>query len=518
MISIIRTAKEVDFCCNGLRYRVRSNNAYQSNGSIAELVINVNSNVVSGNVFTLSFGDKNIRFTVAVATDDSGTVILAGSTVVEICDSLKKNYLLQKYYTISYIANRIFLRAKKSGSFYSLSFWSNNGNISFYANTPGTDKTLRSGYKTLVEIYLEKDRLTNNFELVATSLHNVDANGVCDIYSGKLLAKYFSDIDLPDYNQSVIKKVSKTIKRYYLKLAEMYEGSVKMVISSNTLYAADGAIVNDLYNDSFNYLNYANTNKSYLLHPDITKFECWSSSQHFLYFLNYLSIANISQKVKIYYTDGTNTTVTKSIVSAVKNECFIIPCGFDQLSLSAVIPSKEAYKYEVYLENNGVLIGKSIVFYLVPKPLFGREFWFKNSMGAMEAVLFEKQTHKLDIKRSELLSDNNYKTDIDEIYSSYECLTGNKTMQEIEHLAEFVSSKKVYLLQKGDMYEVAIEQGNYTLADEHEDLYSYKFKYRVMNKSINQSNMQIIITSGGSAIGFYTYNKKVVLGFSTSKI
>ena len=501
MITIARTAKYIDFCQNGLRFNVASNKAYSTNGSVAELVLNVNAAIVIGNIFTFTFADKTVRFTTTFTTNDSGIVFMNGSNAAQVYESLKKNYLLQKYFNISNIGSKITLTGKQVGSFYNINFWANNNNISQFSVLGGTDKTLRSGYKTLCEVYLEKDRTANTFELVATSLHNVDVNSLCDIQPGKLLSKYFADTDLPDYGQTTIKKVEKVAKRYYLKLAEMYDGSVKQVIESSVLYAVDGSINSDLYNSNFNYMDYVGGYKSYLLHPDIISFECWTDSQQFLYFIGNLTTYSLTQKVKIYYTDGTNTIVTKqTIAGAVKAETYIIPTGFAQLNLAAVNPAKEAYKYEVYLENAGALLGKAITYYLVPKPLYGREFWFKNSMGAMENVLCEKQVHKLDIKRSELLSDGNYKTDIDELNDNYECITGNKTKREIEHIAEFVSSKKTYLLQKGKYYEVAIEQGTYTLADENEDLYSYKFKYRVMATKHNLTNTPVVITHGNLAV------------------
>ncbi|MFZ4412925.1 MAG: hypothetical protein ACOYOV_07565 [Bacteroidales bacterium] len=512
MISIIRSAKDIDFCGNGLRFRVKSNNAFSASGSFAELTLNVNSNPISGNEFTFSFGDKVVKFTCSNVQDNSGTMFIAGSGVAAIVDVMKQNYLLQKYYNISYLGNSITLMPKLAGSYYSLSFTANNNRITSYSNQPGTDRLLRSSFKTLCEIYLERDRVNNLFDLVATSLHNVDDAAECNILPGLLLAKYFSDIDLPTYNQTAIKKVSKVAKRFYVKLAEMFEGSVKSVVTSGMFYAVDGKINSDLFSDIFDFITAAAANKYYLLDPSVAKIETWSDAQQFLYFVNSMANIAITHKIKLYYTDGTNTTMTKETFAGVlKGECLIVPAGFSQLNLQAVVPAKECYKYEVWLENAGVVIGKVISYYLVPKPLYGREFWFKNSMGGMEALLCEKQIHKLDIKRSELLSNNNYATDIDEINDSYECITGNKTMREIEHIAEFVASKKTYLLQKGIVYEVALEQGSYTLADETEDLYNYKFKYRVMASKAAAAVTTVIIGNGTGGVGIVKGNLRRVL-------
>ena len=514
MITITRPAKEIDFCGNGLLYKIKSNKAYTAIGSKAELAINVNSLIITGNIIWFWFGGKTIIFTTSATPDDTGNVILSGSNAAQFTATLNKNFLLQKHYTISNIGNQVLLTAKQAGSIYSLTFFANTGNVSFYHNIPGIDKVLNTGYKLLCETYIEKDRDLNLFDLVSTSLFNVDETGSCDIYSGRLLSKYFNDIDLPDFNQTTIKLVKKTVKKYYLQFADYYDNSVKQIHKTNTLYAIDGTVNADLFTNAFNFIEYLSTTKNYLLAADIDKFETWKDTQQFLYFVSYMHSCNFSQKVKIYYTDTTDTTITKQTVNAaLRGDCFIIPCGFTQLNLQSVTPLKEVYKYEVYLESSGIVIAKAICFYLVQKPLYAREFWFKNSMGAMEAVLCEKQIHKIDIKRSELQTDNRYFTDIDVINDSYECTTGNKTAKEIEHLAEFVSSKKTYLLQKENINEVALEQAIYTLVDESEDLYNFKFSYRIVKNNLVQTTSEIIITSGGVVPGVILNDKKIVVGF-----
>jgi hypothetical protein len=514
MISITRQPKEIDFCGNDLRFIVNSSSAYSAYGSFAELTINVNAILVTGNEFTFAFGQRIIKFTTVTLPDNSGCSFLSGSGVIEITEILKKNYLLQKHYNITRLANSITLIPKQSGAYYSLTFYANNANISLYSNTPGSDKTLRLAYKTLCEIYLEKDRATNIFELLATSMHNVDVNGSCNILPGLLLSKYYTDSDLPDYNQTSIKKVNKIAKRFFLKLAEMYEGSVKSVLTTSMFYAVDGKINNALFTNSFDFITEATAKKCYLLDPSVLKIETWIDAQQFLYFVNYLTTTNFSQKVKIYYTDGSDVTLIKEVITgSVKGECFIIPCGFTQLNLQTVNPLKNVFKYDVYLENGGVLVGKVITYYLMPKPLFSREFLFKNSMGGIETLLCEKQIHKLNIKRSELISDSGYSTDIDEINDSYECITGYKTMKEIEHLAEFICSKSTYLLYNTSICEVAIEQGDYTLSDENEDLYNFKFKYRIKTTKSIEIIPPKIITAGNSSLGINTAAKKIVVGF-----
>ncbi len=480
MIVINQSAKELDFCGNGLQFKVDTSNAFSSEGVYAELVITVVSTVVTGNIISFKYADKEIIFTVAAAIDFSGKTILNGSTASSITDCLKNNYLLQKYFTFKFLTNKITITAKEKGSSFSLTFFSNSANVVQFHNTIGTERILRTGYKTLCDLFLERENGSNLFENIAGSLYGIDDTGRCIVKPGKILSKYFYDIDLPDLNQSIIKKVTKTVKRYYLKFAEFYNNSAQLVKTSSVLYAVDGTVNKDIYSDTFAYHSFALFNKNYLLDFKIDKIETWAEANQFLYFVSYLPSVTITQKVKVYFTDGTNIIVTKSIFpAAIKNECFIIPCGYIQLNLAAVNPAKEVYKYEVYLESAGTLLAKHITYYLLDNPLYGKEFWFKNQMGAMEALLCERQIHKLDVKRSELLNEDSYLTSVEEIKDSYECSTGNKTKKEIEHLSEFVISNAVFMLLNGNIYNVSIEANSYSLFDENEDLFTFKFNYRI---------------------------------------
>jgi len=414
------------------------------------------------------------------------------------------NYLLQKYYVITSTGVLVTITSRQTGSYFALNFTSENSNIVQNENYVGTDSILQPNFKILCDIYLENINNSGTFVNVATSLYNADVNSNSIINPGKLLSKYFSDIDLPDLNQSGIKITTKTVKRYYLKLAEMYNGFVKSVIDSSVFRAIDGVINDALYSSDFDYLDYAAGNKSYLLDPSINKKETWLDAQQFLYFVNWANVTNLYVGRKVYYTDDTTVTYQGGgpvIINAVQNGCYIIPAGYTELGLAAFNPAKEIYKYDVWLNTTGdAQVGKCITYYIVPKPLYGKEFWYKNQMGGMESLLCERQIHTFDVKRSELLSNYGYDTDIDEIDDVYECSTGNKTMTEIEHISELEISDLVYVLQNGVIKQVAIEAGTYTLADENEDLYFYKFKYRIMNnKVITNQEIKTIPSSFSSA-------------------
>ncbi|MFZ4411997.1 MAG: hypothetical protein ACOYOV_02855 [Bacteroidales bacterium] len=514
MITVTKQPKEIDFCGNDLLFMVKSSNAYASNGSFAELAVVFNAAVAIGNEFCFSFANKTIKFTVVNSDDFSGTVLIAGNSVASIAAMFLKNYLFQKYYTIVCQSNKIVFMPKNAGAYYSLSFGSNNPNVSVLYNTAGTDKILQPSYKTLCEIYLERERVNNVFDLVATSLLTVDASGNSNIMPGKLLSKYFNPV-LPSYNQNYISETISLAKKYYLKFAEMYNGSVKSVFTSDTLFAINGKIDNSIFSNAFDFLTYVAADKNYLLDPSINKIETWFDAQQYLYFVAPAPSTTISLKAKLYFSDGTNSIVTKAALNnAVKANVYILPAGYTQLSLSTVNPQKEVYKYEIYLENTSGIIGKAIAFYLIPKPLFARQFLFRNKLGAMETVLCEKQVHKLDIKRNGFIADNNYSTEIEELNDNYECITGNKTLAETEHLAEFITSDNAYVLLNGSFREVSLEEGNYTLSDDNEDLFNFKFKYRI--KNIYQSNVAAPVIIGGDngTVGIVIGQRKIIVGFN----
>ena len=282
MIVINSAPKSVDFCGNGLPFNIDSSNAFSVNGSTSEMILIVNSAVTLGNIFNFTLANEVIEFNVLSIWNESGNIITAGSTAREITDALNKNYQLQKNFIITYNLNKITLLAKLPGAYSNLLFFSNTPAITLFHNITGVDKTIRKGYKTLCDIYLEIEKGTNIFQNIATSLYNIDVIGRCIVKPGRIISKYFTDVDLPTYNQSAILKVNRTVKRYYLKLAEIFEGKVRDVKTSSTLNAIDGRF--DSETNSFDYLTYVATAKSYLMEPSFEKIETWITAQQFLYF------------------------------------------------------------------------------------------------------------------------------------------------------------------------------------------------------------------------------------------
>ncbi len=499
MITITRPAKPLDFCGNGLPFKIQTNKAYIAYNQNAELVISIDNVLQTGNILTFSFGGKTINFTTYNPTviKDDGVTLHDGNNTPAIADVLQHNYLLSKYYNISFIGNQITFNAKLPGASYTLDFLCNTTNVNQYHFIPGMANSLRPGYKTLCEIYLEKNRGSNKFDLIATSFLNLDKNSTSVVYPGKLISKYFNTVDLPDINQAALKLIEKPLKNYYLQFADYYDSEAHLLTKSNILKAIDGQINDNLFSNSFNLQDFINTEKSYLLAPEVNSFETYPDAQQFLYFVCCRTTANLQQKVKLYYTDGIDSVQNiGAVVPAYRYDCFVVPAGCNQLSLANFNLLKTIYKYEIYIEYEGGLIGKKITYTLVNKPVNSREFWFKNNMGGFESLICEKQIHTVEIKKTQILTEKSYNTSLDLINDVYECFTGNKTAAQIEHLFEFVKSENVYLLQNNTLVKVCLEDGNYNLINEDEDLYSFKFKYRIVSdkKILIVDDNPVIIT------------------------
>ena len=147
MIVINSSAKSLDFCGNGLSFKIDSSSAFSNNGSTEVMVLIVNSAITNGNTLTFTLVNEVIVFNVIPTWNDSGNIIIAGSTAQGITDSLNKNYQLQKNFNISCLLNKITIQAKVSGAFSNLIFSSSTPSIALFQNILGADKTLRTGYK-----------------------------------------------------------------------------------------------------------------------------------------------------------------------------------------------------------------------------------------------------------------------------------------------------------------------------------------------------------------------------------
>ena len=51
------------------------------------------------------------------------------------------------------------------------------------------------------------------------------------------------------------------------------------------------------------------------------------------------------------------------------------------------------------------------------------------------------------------------------------------------------------------MQQISIEAGSYTLVNENEDLYCYKFKYRLMSNKVITNQLPMVITDGECFMG-----------------
>jgi hypothetical protein len=170
-------------------------------------------------------------------------------------------------------------------------------------------------------------------------------------------------------------------------------------------------------------------------------------------------------------------------------DVIVCPAGHNQLYVKT---AGDCFKYEVYLAEifvNSLPVIKSeiIEFTVKPKPLFAKQFLYRNNFGAYETLIAEKVQNKFEIETQIYEKDLEYDYQLpdgemvvitENAYNKYTVRTGTMTKAAADHLCEMLSNNEVYIIGKLQFVPIIIEKGSVELSDEADDIFMVKFDYR----------------------------------------
>lgn len=177
---------------------------------------------------------------------------------------------------------------------------------------------------------------------------------------------------------------------------------ISLVLSS-TFKALNGGIPKQIEGDFFTDI--LPVSKQFLTwHPGNKRVV--QSQPELLHFCVYTEdITELNLFVKVYFTDGTNTTVAKGTVSDVElDQIYRIPAGYSLLSLSAVDGAKRVQKYELWLTDQADAVVSEVRTYIMEYvDVPDTRFWmFTNSLGMWEIFRAEgKKSEMLEVEREQ---------------------------------------------------------------------------------------------------------------------
>lgn len=317
----------------------------------------------------------------------------AGQSVADYLDAVLIPALLatsgmHSNYTAYRVGDELRIEALDFGASYTLGTFNLSGFAPTVNSTAGVDLEL-AGAKIRGRVRLAKT-YTNGTPIYSSWFYlDPDNEGRAEFDCAELVRLLWESLDTPNQDLATLKRNTLTIRRFSLELAE-HIGSdpfTQPLTVTPPFVAVLGGF--STYDQDLDFATQAagawlTNRKSGVLHQPATV--------DFLHFLTApdLVAGPATGKARVFYTDG--TTADQDIWSFANLEpsnLYTTPFGFQSLNLDTLNPSKEAYRFEVWVEHASAEIVPHFSAQLNPKHFAGFQIQYRNSYGLVETLQTE---------------------------------------------------------------------------------------------------------------------------------
>jgi hypothetical protein len=495
MITINSQPKEIDFSGNPLAFKLSSDEYIVSAGVEAYMTLTKVGTLTGGQTFIVSFLDYDLTFRVGTGSTDDGLYIPTSATIDQLLEYMSYNYLLTKYYNCTKKSStELKFEAIEVGTEFNIEADVTNSAGLTTSKVAGTDRLLEANFKMFWQLYF-KNKYRIYYDSIPEQFADVDEDGEVTIHINKILEQGLNtiSIELPEFNTQFLKEGKKILFTYYLKFAEFYgsDPAVMRLNESDVLYAIKGNLPFDKFpgHDFYGDLQLSGaflTNKTQPI-------ETFKEAQQFLTWINTGStIDTLAVVVRCYRkaSPASPMVMVRDWFYDVDNKDVIVcPAGYNQLYVQT---TGDCFKYEVYLaevfdDSPPVIKSEVIEFTVLPKPLFAKQFLYRNNFGAYETLIAEKVQNKFEIETQIYEKDLEYDYQLpsgemvvitENAHNKYTVRTGTMNKVAADHLCEMLSNNEVYITGNLQFIPIIIEKGSVELSDEADDLFMVKFDYR----------------------------------------
>lgn len=484
-LSLIKSPAAVSLAGNDILFKINTDNRYSSAGIKANLGLTWASGDVNGKVFTLSWGNNEVDFTCATTPDGSGTQYppyVSGDVnawAESIVPYIRANYLLSRDFVISWNAayNVIQIQAYYKGAEYSLTLDEGTSNVSEDINESGTDPVARDFYQLICAVWLPGDD-PEDYILLGEDRLTPDADGNCSFKIQEYLKPEVSfSFQWPEGYDTFIFQNTGIIILFFVEYAETYDGEVKRLYSTeNTVtYAFLGGIDRnrqaDLNEQDKPFLDQLIYRKDFLTwqpremiinqyQPVKLSFLVWDENQ-----------TTLKLKIKVFFTDKTDTTVTKTI-SCTQYEVFECILSYQKLGMGSYV--KTVSYYEVWIDDQDNTRKSVSRYFYIDYNYYEDEriFIFQNSLGCADVIRFTGITEtnvELERTSAEKINQEGFTwqdfdiQDFDNMeVQRFSFNTGwlnnlsSRPKQLADYLREFYLSPRIYEMVNNRLYPVRI--------------------------------------------------------------
>jgi hypothetical protein len=278
-------------------------------------------------------------------------------------------------------------------------------------------------YQIKGELRVEKVPASGSYTTTLTAKLTPDAddNAVFELQDG--LADFFPFTDFNPYAVVGMQQITDNVVKAQFLQAESY-GDPQVDQAStlvDTFKVINGGLPKQILDNFF--ADILPVTKQFLTWAPLRK-RVTQTQPELLHFYVYTdTITELNLIVKLYFTDGTDSTHTIDTETGIEEEqVWRLPAGFTQLGLSTLAAGKTVKKYELWLTNQSDAIISEIRTYAMEYvEATENRFWlFTNSLGMFEILRTEGKTtesHELTRETSSNYLPNGYALDMGEIQS-----------------------------------------------------------------------------------------------------
>lgn len=513
-LTIIEEPAEIVFSRNPVVFGFQTDNLYNSEGQAAVYLLAFPLGPLAEGVsFSISYGSGAIiqTFTVKNYPNDSGLELIAGKdhplkpdeTILAWCEAcilaFESNYLLSRDFTFSIDTTgtdpRVKVTSRLLDSYFNISV-SESIYITSAELTNGVKKERNTNFKIYYEVWIENDDHTGFDKAVKDVPADPDDNGIIRINISKTLSESLrgplNDFDTPDAALPLAFHAKKTARRYYLRYAEAY-GSVQTVRKMQTtdikwtLLGGVGKFKQTSYSIPVNF--YVESLHRFLKIEPVSK-SVKLTQPEWLSMVWLTDVpATIQLKIKVYYSTGDPTEVTKyPFTGLLKYDKVTFPSGCTQLDLPALDIARIITKYEVWVENaaDSTVLSEVRTYTLDYVQNAARFIIELSSFGVYDtfqcygkgATSYELSSDKAVISRSAIFNFSKGEViDFDNSIQQRETIrTGWQTRREIARYRDLFLSWDKFLVRNGRMYPISTDIKSIKEFDDNVHLYGLEFE------------------------------------------
>ncbi|SKD10108.1 hypothetical protein SAMN05660461_6008 [Chitinophaga ginsengisegetis] len=332
----------------------------------------------------------------------------------------------------------------------------------------------------------------SDFTKIYTQPLYPDASGNMSLYAGDIINSLLT-YSLPSLAAEAITDMDSQVGRFYVDYREITtatpapawlsdNGNIRNVIKGGTTY--------ERWSGSNFFSGYLTTTKAFLTWQ-VSGRLCGSGERMYLYYLHMVAATSgISLKVRVVYTDATETT-SQPLVFPIgkKYHVYQIPTGVEQLALTAPT-GKTIYYYEVSVMAGSTILAAPFRYEIDNRPSYNPiQLNYINSLGGMDSIrllgVSEPGLSREAVITERVTNGTNNSQVMPRLLNSSINLTGIWTgnsgfvsRREYDGYLDIFASRGIYRVLSGRWLPLVLTSGKIPLPKSSDDLFSLTIEFQ----------------------------------------